>query len=99
MSAGSPERDQQGKKAEPSPLTELARFSGHGLTLAISTGLFLMAGWWIDGKLGTRPLFSIGGAFLGAGAGLYSMIQHVLLIPRAEAARREQDARSQEDGS
>lgn len=65
-----------------SAMVHLARFSGHGLTLALATGLFLMAGWWVDGKLGTRPLFALIGALLGAAGGLYSMVQHLLLMPR-----------------
>jgi ATP synthase protein I len=84
----SPEEELRPDDRASSPLTEVARFSGHGLTIAVSTGLFLMVGWWVDGKLGTRPLFAIGGALLGAAAGLYSMVQHVLQIPRAEEERR-----------
>ncbi|GEM_PF-2916129 len=73
-----------------SQVQTLARFTGHGLTLALATGLFLAAGWWIDGRLGTAPLFTIAGAMLGAGAGFYSMIQHLVLFPRqAEEARKE----------
>lgn len=71
----------------PSPLVELARFSGHGLTLALSTGLFLLAGWWVDGRLGTLPLFTILGALVGAAAGFYSMLQHLVLAPREQARR------------
>lgn len=79
--------DKRSKDHPPEPhsaMAHLARFSGHGLTLALSTGLFLMAGWWVDGKLGTRPLFALAGALLGAAAGLYSMVQHLLLIPRRD---------------
>jgi len=53
---------------EESQVQTLARFTGHGLTLALSIGLFLAAGWWLDGRLGTTPLFTIAGAMLGAGA-------------------------------
>jgi hypothetical protein len=70
-----------------SPLAHLAQHSGHGLTIALSTGLFLLAGWWVDGKLGTRPLFTIAGALLGAAAGFYSLLQHMLFLPR----QREQE--------
>lgn len=87
-----PSKEEEGAKG---PLVELARFSGHGLTLAASTGLFLLAGWWVDGRLGTMPLFTILGALLGAAAGFYSMLQHLLLAPR-ERARQEDEAASDE---
>jgi ATP synthase protein I len=71
-------------KDDESQLQNLARFSGHGLTLALATGLFLLAGWWVDGRLGTVPLFTILGAMLGAGAGFYSLLQHLIFLPREE---------------
>ncbi len=82
-----------------SALRELARFSGHGLTIAVATGLFLMAGWWVDGRLGTTPLLTILGALLGAGAGFYSMLQHLVFFPRQRAedrAREEEDRKREE---
>ncbi len=85
-------RDDQGETPE-SPLVQLAHHSGHGLTIALSTGLFLMAGWWLDGRVGTRPLFTIVGALVGAGAGFWSVIQHLLLRPR----EREEEARRRKD--
>jgi hypothetical protein len=91
-------RDDRGDGGEP-PLVQLAHYSGHGLTIALSTGLFLLAGWWVDGKLGVRPLFTIAGALLGAAAGFWSVIQHLLLRPRDEEARRRAGAPSLRDGS
>ena len=82
---------------EESQVQTLARFTGHGLTLALSIGLFLAAGWWLDGRLGTTPLFTIAGAMLGAGAAFYSMIQHLVLFPRQ--AEEERKARSAKDDS
>jgi ATP synthase protein I len=73
---------------EESTLTSMARYSGHGLTLALSMGLFLLAGWWLDGRLGTAPLFTITGALVGAAGGFYHMIHHLLLRP---AERKEEE--------
>lgn len=71
----------------------MARLSGHGLTIALSTGLFLLAGWWVDGRLGTTPLLTVVGALVGAAAGFYSLLQHMVFFPREqEARRRDQDA-------
>lgn len=77
-----------------STLVLLGQYSGHGLTIAAATGFFLLLGWWVDGRLGLTPLFTVIGALVGAGAGFYSMLQHVLLRPRAaesDAAASERD--------
>lgn len=89
-------KDPSGPEQQTSAVQELARFSGHGLTIAVSTGLFLAAGWWVDGRVGTQPLFTILGALMGAAGGLYSMVQHLVLIPRAKEsanADREKDGK------
>lgn len=56
---------------------EGARFAGLGLTWTLSVLLFLGAGWWLDGRLGTTPIFTILGSFLGAGGGFYYMYLEV----------------------
>ena len=63
-------------------LTAAAQYSGYGLTWALSTLLFLLGGWWLDGRLGTTPLFMILGAFVGGGAGFYSLYRHIVVDPR-----------------
>lgn len=60
-------------------ISAAGQFAGYGLTWALSTLLFLMAGWWLDGKAGTAPLFLILGAFVGGGAGFYSLYRHIVL--------------------
>ncbi len=47
--------------------------AGMGLTFALSILLFLLAGQWVDRKLGTEPLFLIVFVFTGAGASFYSI--------------------------
>jgi hypothetical protein len=91
MSDGKDEGTEQKKTPVDGALVELARFSGHGLTIALSTGLFLLAGWWLDGRLGTLPLFTVLGALTGAAAGLYSLLQHVLLGPRAREREKAEE--------
>ena len=60
---------------------EAARFVGLGLTLALSVLLFLGGGWWLDGRLGTTPLFTLVGTFVGAGAGFYHIYLEVVVRP------------------
>jgi hypothetical protein len=44
-------------------LREAAPYLSIGTTLAVTVALGLGAGYWVDGKLGTRPLcFLLGGA-------------------------------------
>ncbi len=56
-------------------------YLGHGLTLAASTLLFLWVGTQADAWLGTEPWLALLGAFVGAGAGFYHMVHHLLLAP------------------
>src|SRR5688500_19630029 len=51
---------------------ELGRFTGFGLAWALSVLFFLLIGYWLDGRLGTLPWFTIAGAFLGAAGGFAS---------------------------
>lgn len=79
------------QEADPVVWAELARHAHLGVQLAISTGLFLAAGWWIDGKAGTAPLLTILGALIGAAAGFYSMIQSLKAKPGRDAEGREDE--------
>lgn len=56
-------------------LRELGRYTGFGLTWALSVLLFLMIGYWLDGKLGTLPWLTIIGAFIGASGGFIKLVR------------------------
>lgn len=45
--------------------------------LLAAVGLFGGIGWWLDGRAGTRPLFLIGGIFLGLAVAFNSLIRKV----------------------
>ena len=72
---------------ERAPLQEAirasGRFMGLGLAWALSVLLFLGAGAWADAKLGTEPLLMVVGAFVGGGAGFYSLYYHIVIEPRS----------------
>ena len=76
--AGSKEKDSLRSQL----LTAAGQYTGYGLTWALSTLLFLLGGWWLDGKVGTAPLFMILGAFVGGGAGFYSLYRHIVVDSR-----------------
>ena len=74
-----------GERKGPDPrelLRASGQFMGLGLTWALSVLLFLGAGAWLDSKLGTRPFLMVLGAFVGAGAGFYSLYYHTVIEPR-----------------
>lgn len=68
--------------AEPSDrdhvLREVGRFTGFGLTWALAVLMFLWLGYWLDGRLGTLPWFTILGAFVGAAGGFVSLYRGII---------------------
>jgi F0F1-type ATP synthase assembly protein I len=79
-------------------MSEVSRHLGFGLTWALSTLLFLWLGTVVDGWLATRPLFTLVGAFVGAGAGFYSMYFHLVIAPRRRARGEGAEMRSRGAG-
>lgn len=71
-------QDKRPAESDQSLWTAAGAYTGYGLTWALSVLLFLLGGWWIDERLGTTPLMMIVGAFVGAGAGFYSLYRHVI---------------------
>jgi len=70
------EKDERGeilRKAGP--------YLGLGTMFAVSIGLGILAGWWVDGKLGTSPWLTLGGALLGMALGFYNFIVVVTRRP------------------
>jgi F0F1-type ATP synthase assembly protein I len=63
------------------------QYMGYGLAWALSVLLFLSGGAWLDRKIGTSPWFLILGAFVGAGAGFYSLYYHIVIEPRQHTDR------------
>jgi ATP synthase protein I len=55
----------------------VALFSEIGLSLLVTTLIGVLAGRWVDGQLGTLPIFLIVGFFLGAGAGTVAIVRLV----------------------
>lgn len=58
------------------------QFMGLGLTWALAVLMFLGIGAWVDSKIGTAPILMIVGAFVGGGAGFYSLYYHIVIEPR-----------------
>ncbi len=58
-------------------MREAAPLLGLGLTLAVTVLAGLGAGYWLDGRLGTRPWLLLLGACLGVGAAMVHFIRSV----------------------
>ena len=82
---------QQSDRRDNRALTQLGRYSGHGLTLGLSTALFAWLGSLADERLHTGPLFVLLGTFIGFGGGFYAMYRQLVLDPRSKAKDDEPD--------
>lgn len=60
-----------------SGLRDAAPLLGLGTTLAVTVLAGLGGGYWLDGRLQTRPLFLLLGGTLGLAAGLYHFVKTV----------------------
>jgi len=61
--------------ADKNPLPDLFRFLTIGTEFGITVGLLVFGGLWLDRRLGTMPVFTLTGTFVGLGVGLYNMIR------------------------
>lgn len=66
----------------------VAEFAGAGLQFALAILLFVFLGQWLDRRLGTAPWCLMGGVFLGAGGGFYSMYRKLMAAQARDDAAR-----------
>ena len=57
---------------------ELGFFFDVGIQFGLSIIIGFFAGWWIDKKAGTTPLFLLSGIGFGAVAGFYNLYRQVM---------------------
>ena len=67
------------KRSDPSSRKNLsgADFAGVGIQFAAAIIIFLFAGQWLDGRLGTNGVFTIAGVFVGGGGAFYSLYRKI----------------------
>ncbi len=53
----------------------MAPYLGLGTTLAVTVLAGLGGGYWLDGRLGTRPVFVLLGGVVGLGVALYEFFR------------------------
>jgi F0F1-type ATP synthase assembly protein I len=68
------------QKKKPEYLSEFAPFMTMGLELAIYIVVFTFLGYWLDGKLGTLPVFTILLALTGLFGGFYKFFKRASKI-------------------
>ena len=87
--------DEKGqRKGSPSGGSSGAEFAGLGIQFAAAILIFLFAGQWLDGKVGTNGLFTILGVFVGGGGAFYNMYRKI-----TAAQRRDDEERAARRGS
>lgn len=69
-------------------MREVGRYTGFGLSWALSVLLFLWIGYWLDGRLGTLPWLTIVGAFVGAAGGFISLYRGITAAAAADERER-----------
>jgi F0F1-type ATP synthase assembly protein I len=79
--------DFEGKRSGASQAGEVL---GVGMQFAGSILLFLFAGRWLDGRLGTEPWLMIVGVMIGAAAGFFSMYRQLVIAPQRRQQKREE---------
>jgi F0F1-type ATP synthase assembly protein I len=65
-----------------------AEFAGIGVQFAMVILVFTWGGVWLDGRLGTSPIFTILMVFMGAGGGFYSIYRKATASQRRDREGR-----------
>ena len=78
-------------------------FAGLGLQFALVILVFTGAGYWLDRRLGSSPVFLLIGVAIGGAGGFYSIFQKATAAQRRDADRRtaeraERDAKQRSEG-
>lgn len=85
-------------EADRSPLTEQFQQSSGSYELVLSAVVLGLGGYFIDGWLGTRPVFMVGLTvlgFIGAGLSIYYRYKHQIATIQAETAALRSQASAQ----
>jgi F0F1-type ATP synthase assembly protein I len=67
-------------------------YAGAGIQLAVALVAFVLAGNWVDNRLGTSPAFVLAGVFIGGGAAFFSFYRRISTAQRLDDAERRKRA-------
>ena len=82
------------KGRSPSALGDLARYSGYGVSWALTVAVLALGGLALDQRLGTAPMLALLGAVLGIAGGFWSLYARV-----ARPQTREREAPAHRTGT
>ena len=71
-----PPADKDRKKA--GAYADIAPYASVGIQFAVTILVFVAGGWWLDGRLGTTPIFILLGMLLGAVAAFYKLYRTLM---------------------
>ena len=57
--------------------SDFARYAGLGVQFGVTVVVLALAGYWLDRRVGTLPLFLLLGVFLGFLGATISLVRHV----------------------
>ncbi|HEV7388905.1 MAG TPA: AtpZ/AtpI family protein [Gemmatimonadaceae bacterium] len=79
------------KRSQPTPKQGLSGgdFAGLGIQFAAAIIAFVFAGQWLDNRFGTNGIFTIAGAFVGAGGAFYGMYRKVAAAQKKDDEERQ----------
>lgn len=80
-------------REDPKQWQRVMRYASIGMEFIVSFGLLMLAGLWLDRRIGTLPAFTLVGGALGFGLGLYRLISDVRRDERE--TKKQQDARDE----
>jgi len=75
------------------PLSRMMRYASAGIELVIIFALWLLLGWWLDGRWGTSPALMLTGAVVGFALGMYRLIRDAQRAFR-DTTRNDDDAQT-----
>jgi F0F1-type ATP synthase assembly protein I len=70
-------------------IKEVGPYINLGWQLVITIGLGALFGYWLDGKLGTKPAMIVVFSLLGIAVGMFSFLKTVLNIDKKKKSDRE----------
>lgn len=62
-------------RSDASETQRMFQLSGVGFEFIVAVGGFAALGWWLDGKFGKSPIFTITGVAFGFALGLYRLVK------------------------
>ena len=68
--------DKDRKKA--GAYADIGPYASVGIQFAVTILVFVAGGWWLDGRLGTTPIFILLGMLLGAVAAFYKLYRTLM---------------------